>query len=92
MKEPENREIMSRLYRLIEKYEEPPSGLFADDAAKYFAEVIADSCKLCSDFGRNEFSAEFAVAFATAIEKRFKRVNEFPLKDKPREPEQLTMI
>lgn len=92
MKNPENRDIMTRLYRLIEKYETPPKIEYAEDAHEYFTEALLDCTSVYDSYKDNEFATELAIALYGALEKRFKRTNPDPLKDKPKAPEQIGMF
>ena len=92
MKNPENRDIMTRLYRLIEKYETPPKIEYAEDAAEYFTEALLDCTSVYDSHKDNEFATDLAVALYGALEKRFKRMNPDPLKNKPGTPEPIGMF
>lgn len=92
MKDPNNREIMTRLYRLIEKYETPPRIIYVDDGTKYFSEIANELSECYNTFKENEFAKELFIAFYNAIGERFKKVNPEPLKDRPPEPDQLKMF
>ena len=50
MKNPELRDMMSKLYRLVEKYEEPPSVKYSDDAVKYFAQASEECASLYNEY------------------------------------------
>lgn len=87
MKNPENREFMTKLYRLVERYETAPRVEFADDGAEYFSGVLKECMRIFSEYQNNEFAREFVFAFYTALEERFKRTNPEPLKDRPEQVE-----
>lgn len=89
MIDPNNREMMSRLYRLIEKYEKPPRIEYQDDAVDYFTEVLNDIKKIDEDFPNSVFAKRFTVALYAAVEDGFKMVNKAPFKEKP---EQQTLL
>ena len=82
MKDPQNREIMTRLYRLIEKYEMTPRIEYTDEGKEYFTEVLKEIMRIFSEFQNNEFARELTIALYSALEERFKRVNPDPLKDR----------
>lgn len=87
MKNPENREIMSKLYRLIEKYETTPRIEYTDDGQEYFSGVLKECMRIFSEYQNNEFAQELIFAFYAALEKRFKATNPEPLKDRPQQTE-----
>ena len=89
MKDAKNRDLMAKLYRLVEKYETPLVTKYADEAVDYFKEVLKDCQKIEEEFPYNHFSIRFSVALYAAIEDRFKAVNKFPLEDVP---EQQTIL
>ena len=94
MKDPNNREIMARLYRLVERYETAPEIIYADDAEKYFNEVLEECRRIYDEFYTNEFAREFTVALYNALGNLFKYRNQdhIPLKDRPPEGEQQSMF
>ena len=92
MKDPNNREIMARLYRLLEKYETPPRIIYIDDGKKYFLEIANELSECYDTFKENEFAKEFVIAFYNAIGERFKKANPESMKNRPLEPDQLKMF
>lgn len=85
MKNPENRDVMTRLYRLIEKYETPPKIEYLEDALEYFKQVLNDCVSVYDSYKDNAFAARLSIALYEAIERRFKETNPNPLKDKPKQ-------
>jgi len=78
MKDPRNREMMSKLYRMIEKYETPPKTSGTDEQQEYFSEAMADCQELYSEFEGNAFAECLIAAVYDAIGKRWKAVNVQP--------------
>lgn len=81
MKEPKNRDLMAKLYRLVEKYETAPAMKYEDEAVGYFKEALKDCRTLESEFAGNSFALRFSVALYSAIEDQFKSANKLPLKE-----------
>lgn len=75
----ENREFMSKLYRLIEKYETPLITRYTDEMEDYMKRVAADANNLFDEYKGNEFATELTMGFFTAVGERFQRYNKFPL-------------
>lgn len=92
MIDPNNREVLTRVYRLVEKYETPPKVVFEDDAEKYFSEALSDCMEIVNGFPGNRFARVLPIAVYDAIDERFKSVNEFPLKEREPDPVQQTFI
>lgn len=88
MIDPNNREVLTRVYRLVEKYETPPKYQFADDATEYFIGALNDFKKLIDEFPGNDFARHLCFGLYDALDERFKAVNTFPLKDRVPDPEQ----
>lgn len=88
MIDPNNREVLTRVYRLVEKYETPPKYQFADDATEYFSEASKELKHVIDEFPGNDFARRLCMGLYDAIDDRFKAVNTFPLKDRVPEPEQ----
>lgn len=91
MENPQNREIMARLYRIVERYETPPQIEYADDGVDYFLKVQKDVLGVFEDYKGNEFARELALGLYSALEQRFAARNGRNLKDKPEEGEQTKM-
>lgn len=82
MVDPENREMMKDLYRLIEKYEIPLKTRYTDEMETYIKQV-ANECKaFYAKYACNEFAKELIFGFYTAIGERFQAENEMPLIDR----------
>lgn len=90
MKDPANREIMSRLYRIIERYEDTPKIVYLEDGEKYFADVLNDVKQIFDDFPESEFAKELALGLYAALNQRFEKKNDLPLKAKEVEAQQIT--
>lgn len=88
MIDPNNREVLTRVYRLVEKYETPPKYQFSDDAEEYFIGVLKELKQVIDDFPGNDFARCLCLGMYEALEERFKAVNEMPLKERVPEPEQ----
>ena len=74
MKDPSNREILSRLYRLVESYETIPQMASQDEAFQFFGRLWQDSCAALTEaFPENEFATEFLIALNEAVGKRYKK-------------------
>ena len=82
MKNQQTREMMGRVYRLIETYEEPPTVNDADEAEIYFRNVIDDCKSVFNSYPGNQFSERLSIALLHAINDRFKAVNQLPLPEK----------
>lgn len=78
MKDQTNRDIMAALYRLVEKYEVPPTVHSADEAVEYFKAVHTDVDGLYTKYGGYEFAQQLAIGLYAAIERKFKEVNPGP--------------
>lgn len=91
MKNPALRDMMTKLYRLVEKYEETPSIKYSDDAVKYFTQASQECASLYNEYKEFEYAKAFLIAFYDALGENFKKVNELPLKDREPEPEQMRM-
>ena len=89
MKETKNRDMMAKLYRLVEKYETPQAMKYEDEAVSYFREALKDCQSLEKEFPDSAFAVRFAVALYTIIEDQFKTVNKMPLEESP---EQKTIL
>lgn len=72
MKDTNTREVMSRLYRIIEKYEEPP-GVTGEDPESYFSRAMVDIKSVYDDYSNNEFAKTLSIAVYDALGKRFKK-------------------
>lgn len=90
MKNKDLRDMMAKLYRLMEKYESIPEIEYQDDADSFF-ETIAKECSEIYNQYNNAFAHKLMCAFYEAIGDMYKQKYEFPLKQRPREPEQITM-
>lgn len=88
MIDPNNREALTRVYRLVEKYETPPKYQFSDDAEEYFTGALKALKQVIDEFPGNDFARCLCMAVYDALNERFKAVNEFPLKERVQEPEQ----
>lgn len=87
-----NREILTRVYRLVEKYETPPKLKYADEASDYFVEVLKDAEIVIKEFVGNDFARCLCMGLYQALEERFKAVNEMPLKERIPDPEQQSLF
>lgn len=88
MKNKELRDMMAKLYRLIEKYESIPDMTYQDECELFFS----TASKECSDI-YNQYDSPYArkliVAFYDALCDLYKQKYRLPLKDRPKEPEQV---
>lgn len=91
MKNPALREMMTKLYRLVEKYEESPCVKYSDDAVKYFTQASHECASLYNEYKEFEYAKAFLIAFYDALDKNFKKTNELPLKEREQESEQIRM-
>lgn len=92
MKDLKNREAMARIYRLIEKYEVPPVCRFADEAAEYYNQALADIKDVVDAFPGNDFVRRLGFALFDALDDRFHTVNGFPLTERDELPGQQSMF
>ena len=92
MIDPNNREVLTKIYRLVEKYETPPRCKFTDDAEEYFSEALKELKQVIDEFPGNDFARCLCLGMYEALEERFKAVNEMPLKERTQEPEQQTIF
>lgn len=88
MIDPNNREVLTRVYRLVEKYETPPKNQFADDATNYFVGILKDIKSVIDEFPQNGFAWYLCLGLYDALDERFKAVNKLPLMEREPEPEQ----
>lgn len=88
MIDPNNREVLTRVYRLVEKYETPPKYQFADDATEYFTGALQDLKKVIDDFPGNDFARCLCLGVYDALDVRFKAVNDLPLAERELEEQQ----
>lgn len=84
--------MMTDLYRLVEKYENPPEIDFQDEAEKYFADSFADIMTIYNGYPDIEFAKEFAVGLYECIDKRFQKKYKLPLMDRAKAPKQEKMF
>lgn len=89
MKNPDNREIMTRIYRLVERYEEVPRMKYTVDASDYFAGLYKECKDIYGAFPDSEIARGLTVGFYTAVWEKYKKTNPVPLETKP---EQITML
>ena len=82
------REMMGKLYRLVEQYEKPFSTEYADEAVEYFRKLITALADFCGEYPDDVFATEFAIALCNAVDKQFKDATTFPLKEKEVEQQQ----
>lgn len=92
MIDPNNREVLTRVYRMVERYETPPKIRFADEATDYFTGVLNDMKPIWEEFPGNDFVRCLCFGLYDALGERFKAVNEFPLKEREPEPEQQSLF
>lgn len=92
MKDQKNRDVLTRVYRLVEKFEMPPKIIYEDEAGKYFDEALKDCKEIIEEFRGNQFAWSLCMGVYEAISDRFKAANEFPLKDRRTEPVQERFI
>lgn len=83
-----NREVLTRVYRLVEKYETPPKYQFSDDATEYFVGALKDFKEVIDEFPGNDFARCLCLGLYDALDERFKAVNKLPLIEREPEPEQ----
>ena len=76
MKDPKNRELMTELYRLVEKYEEPP-GVKKGESEQYFLIVLNDITSIFNRYRGNEFAEELTIALYNAIGRRTASANKW---------------
>lgn len=89
MVNPDNREIMAQLYRIMEKYEKTPVVSYSDEAVRYFEGVRDDIMAILSAHAGNEFARELTLGLYNALDSRFRSHNKMPLADRPDDGEQL---
>lgn len=87
-----NREVLTMIYRLIERHETPPKIEFSDDAGKYFGDLLKECKAIIDTFPGNDFARCLSVGAYDAFDERFKAVNDLPLKDRTPEPEQQSLF
>jgi len=90
MKDQRLREMMGKLYRLIERYETPPIIRYTDEAEEYFLGALNECRKIYNDYD-NPYARELILAFYQALGELFKSVNKLPLEERPKEPEQVML-
>lgn len=71
MKNPQNRELMSKLYRLVEKYEELPANMSYDECSEYFGNMINELSLFSGEF-KCPLGMRMAVALVEAREDDWK--------------------
>lgn len=74
MQDPQNREVMAALYRIMEKYEVPKDCDTDEDILHYFDGIRADIEQFYQTYwvkARNEYARTMAGALYDAISKRF---------------------
>ena len=75
MQDPQNREVMAALYRILEKYEQPRDCDTDQEILNYFEEVRTDIQAFYTaywDKAHNYYAKEMSVALYAAISNRFK--------------------
>lgn len=73
MRDPKNRDVMSQLYRIMEKYETPPVSCDHEGSIEYFETVMFDVKKVFDANVGNEFAEKLCLALYDAIGERFKK-------------------
>lgn len=68
------REMMAKLYRLVEEYENPPRLKYTDEANEYFLNAANKCTKLFNQYD-NVYAREFVLAFYKALGEVFKQKN-----------------
>lgn len=79
MQDPQNREVMAALYRILEKYEMPRECNSDEEIIKYFDEVRADCQKFYTEYwekSRNWYARHLSTALYAAISDRFKEAHD----------------
>jgi len=82
MQDVKNREMMAAVYRLIEKYERPPTMEYVDEANEYFSNISADCQDLFDAYKGNHFAELLTEALFKAIDANFREKNKMPLKER----------
>ena len=82
MKNQRTRDFMTRLYRLIEKWEDTPKCNWLDETEEYFRNVGNDCAELLDEFRENEFATELTIAFYDALSQRFQKINPNALEER----------
>lgn len=82
MKDSQNRNLMTDLYRLIEKYETPLITRYTDDMEQYIRLVAKECEEFRQKYKGNFFAQELIFGFYSAIAERFQAANKMPLIDR----------
>ena len=82
MRDARHRDAMAELYRIVERYENPPRMTYTDEAELYFKEVIENVRSLYERYEGDTLSQELALAIYDIIGKLFKQVNPQELIDR----------
>lgn len=75
MKDPANREIMARLYRLWEKYETPPQVTGGAELSPYFQAILRDIERDFAEYKDSVFAQELTSALYFALGVYANKVN-----------------
>lgn len=92
MTNPQHREMMSELYRLWEKYENPPKVIYTEDSVEFWNKVCNDTTLLYNKYHDDPVAKELLIAFYSGLCEYWKVINPNPTIDKPPEPEQLSVF
>lgn len=84
MKDARHRDAMAELYRIVERYENPPQMHYTDEAEDYFKGVIEDVRALYYKYEGDTLAQELAVAIYDIIGKLYKQANPQNLIDRER--------
>lgn len=87
-----HREMMGELYRLWEKYENPPKTVYTEDAIEFWTNVCNDTVSLYEKYKDDTISKELIMAFCCGLDEQWKIINPNPMVDKPSQPEQLNIF
>lgn len=82
MQDAKNREMMAAVYRLIEKYEKPPTMEYVDEANEYFSSVAVDCQDVFDAYKGNHFAERLLAGLFRAIDENFREKNKMPLKER----------
>jgi len=73
MKDPNNREIMARLYRILEKYETPQPQAFewVEDAQTYFSSLLSELQGLWDEYKGSSIASSLGMAMYNALQEAY---------------------
>lgn len=81
MQDPRIREMMGKIYRLMEKYERVPEFKTQEEVTTFFEKALNYILKLYEDYKDNPFCEGMLIGLYSSINKIFMQTNKVPIED-----------